>query len=382
MIKLEIIYSNNSSLLEYIRSDNSDTSYITKLIKDDIQILSDNNKELCNKVRELEKVGLGDKQFLDKELIMLLSIDDINNFTSKAKEIFLNNIDEYTNVSNELMTLNRNNKITTDEIIEIKKYNKIISLKKLLKRISFLVNMGLVSIAIAFSIKSAKNITQDTEYKTVTTTYDTSMPEKDITEEYLSSRDNSVSLTEYSPWEEPGYFRDNYKRNVYEYDLINVEFYENIEDYLNPDLKEIIAVTEYVEISDEKPTEEYSDNKYVITQVVQYKDEYRLVDDLASWKVLSALFSFGIVAGDIFLFSLLSKVKLKDLKQSKKNNKQELAEKKQLLIETKNRINELNTELFTLRNDLQQKYDTLPSLLQEDQKIKEKMLSLDNNYKN
>jgi len=381
VIKLEIVYTSNSQLLEYVKTNDNDISYITKLIKDDIEKLSRKNSVLSNKVQELDKIGLRDNQYLDKDLIMLICVTDNKKLSTKVEKEFLNSIDQYTKVSNELVKLEEINKSDNNRIAELKKENKNLEFKKLLKRISLLVNLGIVSGAIAFSIQGTKKMTQSIEYKTITTTYDTSMPEEEILEEYLPETMNQVSLTEYSEWEEPGYFRDGYKRYVYNYDLSNVEFYDNVEDYLNPELKEKMVVTQYVEESDEIPVEQYTGNKYVINHVYQDKDDYRLVDNPQNAALLSLIFSGIIIGIDIFLLNVFSKNKLKDLKRYKKANKKELVEKRQLLIETKTRINELNEQLFTQRKDIENKYESLPVFLQEDEKIKEKVLSLDNNYK-
>jgi len=75
MLKLELIYTNNTSLLDYIKHDVTDISYISRLIKTDINALNkEKNESLKNKLQEIDKKGFEDIHYIDKDLIVLICL--------------------------------------------------------------------------------------------------------------------------------------------------------------------------------------------------------------------------------------------------------------------------------------------------------------------
>lgn len=378
VIKLEIIYTNSDSLLSYIKNDEVDISYIVKLIKEDIKKADQANEELVSKVYEIDRNGFDDIYFLNKELIVLLSLGDDDHLTSEVKKSFLDKISRYNDISYNLRREKDSSIEAANKIEDIKKSSKNLFWRILGKKAFFLLNLGLLTSAILGSVVGLKEATKKKEYKTITTTYDSSIPSIDPAIEYLPDTLNSRTLIEYSPWEEPGYFRDEYTRNVYTYNLDGLDvYYENVEDYLTSDIKEYVTVSSEVQYSIEVPEEDYSENKYVISQVYQDKDDYRMVDSIGDWILTSIFASGGIIFVDLFLFSKLSKNKLKNLKLQKKENKLELVESEKLLLETNTYVNELTSQLFALKDEIQKEYVILPDVLKQDEAVKRKILVLD-----
>lgn len=381
VIKLELLCTNHSTLLERIKTDNSDISYIAELIKKDIKNLKeeDQTKELRDKVREIDEKGFFDIHYLNQDLIILLSKKEIEDLTDRNKKKFLKHLEDYQNTSTQLTELEQANISTNNRIAEIKKANRNINTKRALKKIILTVNMGLVGTAIWGSSLWCREHTQETEYKTTTTIYDTSTEEMDTTIEYLPDMVDNLSLIEYSQWEEPGYFRDDYKRNVYTYQVNNLEInFEDIKEYLTSDIKDDIDFVETVEVSNEEPVENYEGNRYIITKTVQDKSDYYKVDNKFGWILGSICCSIGIISLDSILLLILSKIKLKELKYQKRQNKTRLKEEKQLLLETHTHVDELTDELFTLKKNIETEYNSLPKVLKKDNEIKEKILQLKN----
>lgn len=382
VIKIEIIYSKKDTLLKDIKTDQTDISFISKLINDDVkEILKEkNNKDLINKLNEINKKGFDDIHFLDRELIIII-IDNDNRLLKERKKVFLNKIDNYEIKTNELQQVIENNNEIESYITEIKKKNKTLSLKRLGKKIIFLLNVALLSIGITGSIKLSRELTKKTVYKTYKSVYDTSLEvNEEPTEEYLPATENSVKIVEYTPWQEPGLFRDKYERTIYTYNLDQItEFYEKPEDYLNPDLKDLITYTKEPEYSLEKPTDDYEENKYVIEHTYQDKNDYNDTYNPGAYIPISIVSTLGILLINISVFKSLKK---KNLKLEKKNNKILLDKNNTLLLEKQQQLLSLQDELKITRQNLNRQYEKLPKQIKEDEKVKEKMLVLNNNQNN
>lgn len=483
VIKRELIYTNRSRILESARTDEVDLSYLVKLIKEEIESL--HNKELLNKINEINTKGLRDVHYLDEELINMISVIKKETFIKPVEDKIVEQIDSCIVTSNSLCD-SRSFYITTqEEINEIIEKNKQIARKRFGKRILLYVNMGVVGAFMAGSIKLCKELTSVDMYKTVTITYDTNTSEDEITTEYLPSIKDSIKITEYSPWEASGYFRDEYKRNVYTYDLSNVDvLFDQPEDYLTTDIKDSIGITTTVETSSEIPKDMYVENRYLVTQtatatmtydtetlesdttiayipsngnhveLIEYspweapgyfRDEYTrnvytydlsnvgvefdqpkdyLTSDIKDsinvtatvetssempndiienryvvtkvtqdktisykedrpvwWGFASFFCSLGIVLVDTLLLKKLSKTTLQKLKLQKKENKFQLEQKNQLLLETNAQINELTNQLNMQRTELELDYAKLPSALQQTDKVKKMMRSYNESTK-
>lgn len=380
VIKIEIIYNQKDTLLEEIKTDQTDTCFISKLINDEVkEILKEkDNKELIKKLNEINKKGFDDIHFLDRELIIIIATNNDTKLLKQIRNDFITTLDDYENKSFELQQVIDNNQQTENDIIEIKKKNKTLSLKRLGKKIIFLLNIALVGIGITGSIKFAKELTKKTVYKTYKSVYDTSLEVNDEpTEEYLPATENSVSLVEYTPWQEPGLFRDKYERTIYTYNLNQVtEFYENPEDYLNPELKDLITYTSVPDYSNEKPNDDYQENKYVIKHTYQDRSVYNDIYNPGAYIPIIVVLTLGILIIDIPIFKNLTK---KNLKLERKNNKNLIEQNKRLLLENKNQLISLQDELKKAKENLNKQYEELPKQIREDEKIKEKMLVLDSN---
>ena len=379
IIKLELIYSNSAGLL-YALKNPTDQNYITELIKEDIKLLDENHpdtKLVKEKVNKLKENGLNNMFLLDKNLIILLAILTDKNLSHKVDSKFFNSLKNYIELEKDMHKTeleNNNNKID-----EIKKSLKIHNLKKKKKKVFLSVNLLLVTSSIVGSTIAIGKLTESKENKVKTTVYDSFTDTKEITERYEDLDTDTISLIEYSPWDEPGYFRDEYSRNVYTYDLEGIKKkYANIEDYLTSDLKEKIKLSEEKEeIETEKPKDlDYTKNKYIITEKVINEKDFRMVKSKFYWPLFSILSSIGIIAVDFLLLKKLTSVKLKDLKQKKKKVQEELKSDKEKCLENKKSLHELSQLATILKFDALDNYEKLPDIVKETFDIKESFKSL------
>lgn len=378
VIRLELVYRNASLLLNKVKSSGTDPVYISELIKEDIANVRDEDKsaDFINKIQEVEKNSFDSYSYLDEELLVFLNKNSKDDFIEEIRNQFFKQYDQFVIKTDQQLVMRNQYNACVESIAGLKIQINKFRLSRLRKQILLLFNLGLLGCGVLGSLNISRIITQKTEYETTTTTYDTSKSSIDSDVKFCGSMSDSVSLVEYSQWEKPGYFRDEYKRNVYRYSLNDLDnIYDDLEDYLNQNLKDKISISEeVVETTIDKPSEQYSGNKYVITKKVQDKSVSRRVDCPIFWALSTFFSSLLITSIDLLALKKLSKTKLKDLRNEIKNRKLEIKEKNQKSLTLNTSLDELTIEMTQLRSQLEHEYDRLPIMLQEDEDIKEKVL--------
>ena len=170
-IKLELASKKDSQLLEKIKIDNTDISYVASLIKKDISKEEDKSKqeEIQRKVQEIKQNGFSDIYYLDKELIVMLTSKKDSILISKKEEKILEKIEEYENTKKELEEKHNYYEFSNEEIERIKIRTKNSKKTRTVRKIVLTVNWGLVAGLAALISFKTKPIFQDKEYKTITT---------------------------------------------------------------------------------------------------------------------------------------------------------------------------------------------------------------------
>ena len=375
VIKLEILYSNDTKLLDMVKNDDVDSQYIANLIKKDINNIkdkSDINRVLMN----IENNGLDDKYLIDKNLITLISLYNSNNLKLKTRNKLISNIDEYESLSRDLVYLESDNKKIQGKIDKLNNKRSNLIKKKIKQKGMLTINALLVSIIIAGGSLGIKHIAKEKKYKTITTKYDSYTDTFDVEEEYTRGKDESIKLTEYSPWDSPGYFRDNYTRNVYSYDISDISAdYSDISKFLNSNIRDNIRYDESTEKKKNLPEDYgYGENKYIIEEVKKVLDDY-IIDDIDNVKLilLCLMYALAIIGTDILLIHSSKKEKLnaikekiRELESDLENYNSELDSNKEELASIRNRINALQQLIFG-------PYESLPNVIKESNDIKEAM---------
>lgn len=169
-IKLELASKKDSQLLEKIKIDNTDISYVASLIKKDISKEDDKSKqeEIQRKVQEIKQNGFLDIYYLDKELIVMLTSKKDSILISKKEEKILEKIEEYENTKKELEEKHNYYEFSNEEIERIKIRTKNSKKTRRVRKIVLTVNWGLVAGLAALISFKTKPIFQDKEYKTIT----------------------------------------------------------------------------------------------------------------------------------------------------------------------------------------------------------------------
>ena len=372
VMKLELVLTNETRLLEHLKLDSVNIPYIVDLMKKDMKkIGKEEQEELEEKIVELEKEGIDSAALLDKRLLILLSLYGNEDFASKKKEDFLKRIESAENIGTSIERRMEDNKTSEERISDLTKQKKKNFRKRTAKRIVLLINAVIVTMGIGTGVLASRNITKGKEYRTITTTYDSSIEDSKEEETYERGKDGSIALVEYSPWDSKGVFRDTYKRNMYTYDISGVEEKENLSDYLTEDIKDEITFQEKVEEQEETPIDlGYTENKYVITRVEKDLDTFNEVDSPVAWSLLSILFSAGIISLDALLLNKLSKESLRLVKERSKSTKRELEDEKKSLKDSEEELIRLIDKQGTTLEEIRMEFYNLPTAIQELEEVK------------
>lgn len=273
-------------------------------------------------------------------------------------------------------------------ILKIKKMKKQKNktLRTLIARKAlFYINLGLLGGSILGIHKIVdKKIHPTYEYETTYTEYDSSLENPEVKVVYEKERNNKISVTEYSPWENPGYFRDEYQRNVYTYSIQNFDdiYSLNVEDYLNEEYKNYITLSETKkETTKELPNDDYSENKYVISQVYQNKRISIPVENKAKKMVANILFSGLLIIADGLIYIIYVQERKQINEEERKELKESLMEEKRLLLEDKGKRNDFYKKLEEMKKELREEYETLPKFVKNDKDIQKRVKKLIPNLK-
>lgn len=388
VVKYELLFKKTSEVLNFLKENIACISPIAKMVKEDIQDLSKKEqKELEEKLGNISKNGFDDIYYLDNNLISFLTNNNTENNSKKfLKELEKSINDTYSNYEKLKIQKENSEKNISFKIKEIKDSKKIknaIWRKRTSQKALFALNILGVLGASIVAYNLVGKIPDTKRYKTIYTVYDTSNP--DVLDEKVSydkEQANKLEIIEYSPWEAPGYFRDEYRRNVYKYVLTNnIPYSENVEDYLNAGFKEYIN-TDSTSISTEKneenPMENYKENKYIITQTYQDRTDFKYVENKLA-KILTLIASIiGIGVIDIIIILIYRDYKT-DTKKDLLEAKKVLKDEKRLLLEEKNSLNSLKNDLEIAKKRFLEQYEELPKSLQEDKKILKKVHKIEDN---
>lgn len=378
LMKYEFIYTSTSTLLEYAKTHQVHTTFIVKCIKEEVETLK-NSMPIQKKCIEINKNGLDDIYFLDKELLVLVIKTNKKKYKCILEETMNNLFENYNTTKNILYELETAVSCRIAKVKESKKIKASLTRKQMLRKILFFLNLGFLGVTLSLIKKGSDSIAPIKHYATFISDYDSSQPNNEPQEpQYFEAMNNSLTITEYSPWESPGIFREEYKRNRYEYTInSDIEYSQNVEDYLTKkEYKDYITLSEVIpETSIEIPKESYTENKYVITQTYQDRNLYNEVENITLKLIvllgLSAVTT--IVDGICYTFYIK---KRRPIKEEKQEVKKELETQKQFLIEEKRQITSLTEQLQEIKKQINEKYETLPKTLLEESDIQKRVRKL------
>lgn len=371
LIKRELITNGKSNLLETIKLNEIDSSFIEELITKDIKS-SNKTQELNSKLHELKSKGL-ESSLLNEELILLLidkpeitDTEKISEFEQLSNNIYKNGV----KIKNAKKSTRQ-----TEEIIEMAKSNLKDRRKDLIK--AKMLQMGpyvLPSLVAAGAIfgtlsKAKKDSIQDYyEVKTKTySTYDESVKDKELAHEFkdgISNRATIVTVNKYSTWKE------NNGREIINYEVADIPS-RNIKDYaLLDETNGLIKTGSDFQNSNALKNSEvpYKNNKEVtIVNVSEYTNPVKKLNK--EYYISNAL--IGITMELIGLAIALAMAKLIMLGTS---IKEEVEFRKSEVQRCKN-------GLYNLYKQLEQERIKLKFLLDSSDKLKEEYIDFYNQNK-
>ncbi len=375
VMKYELVYRSDSTLFIELKNDKTNFPYVIDYIKDDIQRVTNNNVNIKKILSNIKTNELDDSYLLDKNLLFLLAI-------SENKELLNIKVDDLKNIKSEIekyeqeLVNNENEKNSLNELfkdnLEAKGKIKHSILKK---RIITFVDALIVSL---FIMKIApfisKNVSKEKLYKTITTKYDSYTDTIDVEEFYKSETKDKVKLTEYSPWSNPGYFRELYERNVYTYSSFNGE-YDNIKEILTSNKKENIKYDLHSEKTKTLPDDYgYGENKYVIEKTKINKNDFIYAENKNLLFISYAVSLLILLIDLVVIYSTVTK-QIKRLKMERKENTKDYNDLMEINNKCIKKIDELNVKINSLKEVLNNNLNVVKDSLGDEEKIKKLTLT-------
>jgi len=239
LIKYEILVYGNSSLYEYIKSNDIDLYFINECIKNEINKLDLNDKKnnkITNKIYELNINGL-EQSYFDIEIIKLLLVSNGSFAINNNISLKLNDIIKKVDESNKVIIKSRNELKKEKEMLDNRYHYRKGDIKDFFLKAVSVLGISSVLVGGIFGIYSGikKVCTKDSCKRTITTYSDWNG--LNISDDYIplkkvSDFDGKIYLKEYGVWKDSTISSGNSDREIKTYDVSNFDF-ENIEDYVN-----------------------------------------------------------------------------------------------------------------------------------------------------
>lgn len=393
VIQLELNDKEVSSLLEYIKRSEINSSYLETYIQQEvssINLTDSNNKEINQRIQELRAEGLN-FSYLDSKLIKLLSSSEEENIPTEQSNISnevtssLDLIPQYYEMLLELFEeqkcLERKEQTLNDEISKQmnKKHRKVMSVIKRNLLLTTYVSSLIVSFYAAKQDSTSKKFFTTTESYNLTT--NTNIP---TTTDYQEEAEIPISIITYNPWKEASWWEReiigeyDFARKVETYDVSDIN-YENLSDYATISTLELgIKPFEEIERKDSLvPDDLYEETFKIVQRITQDKSMIKkeLNEDKFGMSITMLLVFIGTFH---FLISLANKEEIilglirssyKDYKKSRKLKK-EIKEYKEELIDYKERLKIILDQIEKLRALLENEYKNLSTSDKEKESIK------------
>ena len=116
ILKLELVYGKDDMLLEKISSDETDCSYLVKLVKENIERISKEERSYIDDITaKLAVNGLDDSDYLNKELLTAIVIAEDDSISQKIDNKFMEEYNNYQNKNKKYsLVLSQNENLITE----------------------------------------------------------------------------------------------------------------------------------------------------------------------------------------------------------------------------------------------------------------------------
>lgn len=337
IMKREIVYAKNTRLLDTIRSDEINSIFIADLLKEEIEEVNDD--DVNNLVSNLQSKGIDSRNLLDKDLIELVAMIKDEKMLSEEQIEFEANQEELERLLGLIVTKEADYQLREKNLQETKDEYKDLKIKTRKAGLRATLN----AIALAFLLTGgyvlADKIGRVKEYYTDTYTYTSETGTTTNEPGYTRGEDGSVTITELTPWQSPGFFEEEgeYKRLKYKYTIPEeyLDLHDNPEEFLDENLKGIIeSSSPETESSEELPEDYgYGENKYIIVKQVKDLDKVNMARDYILFGVILSILNSGIIAGEYIYLKKNKDNSYRVLRKIKKfTNKRKNEQEKELKI--------------------------------------------------
>ncbi len=377
-MQMELIYSNGSKLLQRINTDPTDVSYIAELCENDLKNVEDN--ELQRLYSELKTKRMMNHNYnssvLDKRLLVLLALYKNPDITSANTQKFIDEAEEIERIRERQVDALANKNAASAKIANTQKKKEQINYESKRQRIAAFIQALIVSLGISGGVLIDYAISTAPAYETTTTIYDSTTDTTSYSVDYQTGKDEDLIIVEYTPWEEPGVFREGYKRTDYVYRVDESEFdqHENLKDYLDPNTT-VVQTSSQVEELEERPADfGYTENKYAILKKDRdFTKKDRVVSSFNK-RIIGHFLSALVIGLSIILNLDFWKRKYREkfllTRKQRKENNLDLMEGKQEYRIAKNEIVTQKQLEDQLKEKMLREYENLPTSAKENEEVK------------
>ena len=372
VMQLELLYSNESLLFDYVKANSIDSPFIVDLIKKDLTEVKEESAQIKQLVLQLTQKGLDERYLLDKNLLTVIALYKNPNLEAENKKQFISAVDDYIIAKEESMKQKQEVDHQEKDLSELLLDDYQTKKKRNSRRIVVLLNTIIVSAGILAGIFVGRELAKGKDYQTTTSIYNSITGETTSTKEYLPGKYGSIQLIEYSPWDNPGAFRKNYRRNVYKYAVPQDMDSSTLQEYLEENHQGTINYDTSEQTSEEQPEDYgYTENKYVITEVAKDLEDFQIKDRGGLWALFSFIIAGGILTVDLALFKGLSKTSLRLIRETKEELKEEIKERRIDHNEAMEELRKLVSEEEKKMQKLRYYYDSLPDAMKQLPEVEE-----------
>lgn len=315
IIKMEVLATGNSKVLDWVRTDDTAKSNIVHLIRKDLEALKKAGKG--GLVQEL----LGDissfdvnSNSLNEELILFLALQDKK--TRKKVDTAL------TEIMQELLSKKTSLDDMRGNIENVKQL--LVAVKADIKRSRIYKDIGIMLSLIAILLASKYGIDKAVpkighkEYKTEVEYFTPTVGRNAPTfPEYMKKINGfeSFTLTAYGPWVRQNVFYGDYERSIVIYDL-SQQNVGNVDDVMNLDFSKLSPSTDKETRSELDPSELYADAIVDIVRLRQDSSDEHFVPNEEAQVIVNVIATtllclFGCLGGGLTIRSVVRKQKEK-----------------------------------------------------------------------
>jgi len=374
VMKMEIVFTNNTRLLNYIKKDETDSIYIASLLKEEIKGIK--NEDVLAAVSSLKREGMDSTNLLDEKLILLVTIarnDEAMSVIEKRCTVNRKELEEL------IKNIEKNEELLQgfkEDFRNIDKGIEDLKKRKKSKTLKGIINGVIIAVCLTSSVLAAKKFGKVKEYYTTTTTYDSVTDSSTTTYGYEPGDEDEMTIQECTPWVDASPLRNtDYEREVFDYNVPkeDIGLHSDLRQYLDPETaKQYDYKSKKPQTEKEKPEDYgYVGNKYTITKKEKDLDKVHERDDKVLFGILLGVYLAATAKIELIYLKRIDKDRYTIIKKEMKCALDKKEEKERAIMELEARLDELNKEKEKLKRVLEDDTNILTKLTKNDKESKD-----------